>query len=100
MRQTGKLWWLTVFSYILNISACVLIAGWTERTAEYHLWLDVALSGLGGSSVTTTVITVSQNSLFSLNIYNASADLALTSFQPEGYNIRCSQGGRSCSHGK
>jgi hypothetical protein len=59
VRQTGKYWWFTVLSYAISISGIFLIVLWDDRTAEYHFWLDAALTGLGGSSVTTTVITVS-----------------------------------------
>jgi hypothetical protein len=59
MLKTGKLYTLTLVSAFLLVISSGSVFLWNFNTSKFHLWFDVVPSGLGMSSLTTTLIVVS-----------------------------------------
>ncbi|KIY49534.1 MFS general substrate transporter [Fistulina hepatica ATCC 64428] len=59
MRRTGKLYTLTLISAGGCVLANILVILWNDKTAPWHLWLDIVPQGFGMASlITSTLIAV------------------------------------------
>lgn len=56
MRQTGKYYYLTLFSAFSSLTSCVLVFLWGESTTNFGFWFDIVPNAFGGGSLLTTTL--------------------------------------------